>query len=123
MHRLLTGISVSMCAAVLAFGQYGGGGGGTTGGGTTGGGTTGATGGGGATAGYNFHQNYHIGFDRPEAWGLKYFASTSLLSGLQPPEPSTERRVGSVTVSLELGWVPQLDPGQSMIGFNGKAPE
>ena len=44
-----------------------------------------------------FGNNYHIGFERPEAWGLKYFASTSLLSGLQPPEPSEGHRVGSVS--------------------------
>ena len=37
---------------------------------------------------YDFHQSFHIGFDSPEAWGLKYFASASLLSGLQPPEAS-----------------------------------
>src|SRR5262249_10305473 len=68
--------------------------------------------------------NYHLGFDRPEAWGLKYFASTTMLSGLQPPENSTEaRHVGSVTLSLELGWVPQLDAGQERIGFNGRAPQ
>jgi hypothetical protein len=29
-----------------------------------------------------FGNNYHLGFERPEAWGLKYFASTTLLSGL-----------------------------------------
>src|SRR5690348_10350921 len=91
-------IGIAGALAANAFAQYGGGGGGTTGGGTTGGGATGGTtgggttggttvGGGGATAGYDFQRNYHVGFDRPEAWGLKYFASTSLLSGLQPPEP------------------------------------
>src|SRR5690348_13509505 len=45
---------------------------------------------------YNFHSNYHIGFDKPEAWGLKYFASTSLLSGLQPPAPPEGYHLGSV---------------------------
>src|SRR5438067_657390 len=51
--------------AVNAMAQYSGGGGGTTG--ATPVATTGA---------YNLHNNYHLGFDRPEAWGLKYFAST-----------------------------------------------
>src|SRR5580704_8755236 len=46
------------------------------------------SGGGGATVTPNFHNNYHLGFDRPEAWGLKYFASASMLSGLQPPDPA-----------------------------------
>jgi hypothetical protein len=67
--------------------------------------------------------NYHVGFDRPEAWGLKYFASTSLLSGLPPPESPAGRRTGSLTVGLELGWLPALDAGQRRIGFNGTAPE
>lgn len=115
---------------VAAIGQtYGGGSGGTTGGTPTGGGAAGGApaggmSGGGATAGYNFHQNYHVGFDRPEAWGLKYFASATLLSGLQPPDPSPgERRVGAVTLSFEVGWLPTLDAGQERIGFNGQAPE
>lgn len=69
------------------------------------------------------HNTYHIGFDRPEAWGLKYFASATLLSGLQPAEPSTDYRVGSVLVGLELGWLPALDAGQRRIGFNGTEPE
>jgi hypothetical protein len=70
-----------------------------------------------------FGNNYHLGFERPEAWGLKYFASTTLLGGLQPPEPPEGRRIGSVTVGLELGWLPSLDAGQTRIGFNGRAPQ
>jgi hypothetical protein len=80
-----------------------------------------ATGTNGATT---FGKNYHIGFERPEAWGLKYFASSSLLSGLPAPPPPLEGyRFGSITVGLELGWVPQLDAGQQNIGFNGRVPE
>jgi hypothetical protein len=65
-----------------------------------------------------------IGFDRPEAWGLKYFSSISLLNGLQPPE-SLEggHRAGSVTVGFEADWIPTLSAEQSRIGFFGKAPE
>jgi hypothetical protein len=70
-----------------------------------------------------FGNNYHIGFERPEAWGLKYFTSVSLLSGLKPPEPSEGYRVGAVSVGFEMGWVPTLDEGQRRIGFNGKAPQ
>ncbi len=117
--------------AGTATAQYGGGGGGTSGGG---GGTTGGTSGGGggvasgATGGTNavaptLHGNYHLSFNRPEAWGLKYFASTTLLSGLQPPPPAEGYRVGSVTVAFETGWLPTLDAGQRRIGFNGTAPE
>jgi hypothetical protein len=68
-----------------------------------------------------FGNNYHIGFERPEAWGLKYFASTTLLSGLQPPESGEGHRTGSVSVGLEMDWLPTLDEGQRRIGFNGRA--
>jgi len=69
------------------------------------------------------NQNEHVSFDSPEAWALKYFASTTLLSGLQPEQFPSGRRIGSVTVGLELGWLPTLDPGQTRVGFNGTAPE
>jgi hypothetical protein len=72
---------------------------------------------------YNFHSNYHLGFEQPEAWGLKYFASTTLLSGLQPPEPPEGHRFGSITVGLETSWLPTLDDGQRRIGFKGTVPE
>src|SRR5712691_11447028 len=112
MIRFETFVCVMGVAGVLtmnAMAQYGGGGG---------------TGAGGAAAGaYRFQNNYHVGFDRPEAWGLKYFASTSLLSGLQPPEPAEGHRIGSITVGFELGWLPTLDEGQRRIGFNGKKTE
>ena len=66
----------------------------------------------GPTAGVNTSKNYHVSFDRPEAWGLKYFASTTLLSGLQLPEPPEGRRTGSVTVGFELGWLPRVERRQ-----------
>ena len=68
-----------------------------------------------------FGNNYHIGFERPESWGLKYFTSFKLLSGLQPPEPAEGHRTGAISVGLEMGWVPSLDEGQRRVGFNGKA--
>jgi hypothetical protein len=69
------------------------------------------------------HNNYHLGFERPEAWGLKYFASTSLLSGMPAPPPPEGYRFGTLSVGLEVGWLPHLDAGQQRIGFNGRAPE
>lgn len=89
-----------------AMGQYGG--------------TASGTAAGGAN---QSNYNYHISFDRPEAWGLKYFASTTMLSGLPLPEPPEGHPVGSVTVGVELGWLPALNPGQMRIGFNGTSPE
>lgn len=124
---VLTGFAIAQ--------PYGGGtGGGITGGGTTGGGTMGGvttgstsagggTSAGGAAAVYNFRSNYHLGFDRPESWGLKYFASASMLSGLPPVESPEGHRVGSVTVGFESDWLPALDAGQQRIGFQGAAPE
>src|SRR5215475_3085583 len=76
-----------------------------------------------AAAGYFGPPNQHVGFDRPEAWALKYFASTTLLSGLTPPEPAEGRRPGSITLGLELDWIPELDLGQRTVGFNGTKPE
>jgi hypothetical protein len=68
-------------------------------------------------------RNFHVGFDRPEAWALKYFVSATLLSGLEPPDPPELRRIGAVTLGLEVNWQPTLDAGQQRVGFNGTAPE
>jgi hypothetical protein len=66
----------------------------------------------------------HLSFDSPEAWALKYFTSSTLLSGLQPPEPiELDRRVGSVTVGLEAGWLPALNPERARVGFSGRKQE
>jgi hypothetical protein len=70
-----------------------------------------------------FNPNYHISFERPEAWGLKYYASVSLLSGLPVPTDSEGAHLGSISVGLEADWLPELDAGQQRIGFNGKTPE
>jgi hypothetical protein len=87
------------------------------------GGGSGTTMSGGTASVYNFTRNYHMGFDKPEAWGLKYFASASLLSGLQPPEPSEGHHVGSLSIGFEVGWLPTLDAGQRLIGFGGTTNE
>jgi hypothetical protein len=78
------------------------------------------TSGGGATTSPSTDQ--FVAFDRPEAWALKYFTSASILSGLQPPDASAEaRRFGSITVGMELGWIPELSRAQQNVGFNGRA--
>src|ERR1051326_2856224 len=62
----------------------------------------------------------HLDFDRPESWALKYFTSSTMLSGLRPPDTSPEgTRLGSITVGFELGWMPELDAGQRRVGFYG----
>jgi hypothetical protein len=67
--------------------------------------------------------NYHLSFERPEAWGLKYFAASTLLSGLPAPPQSEGYTVGSISVGLEMDWLPQLNAGQQFIGFDGTTPE
>lgn len=114
--RLVAGMTCLL--TVNAFAQYGGG----TGGGTTGG-TGGTTTGGGPATVYNFNQNYHVSFNSPEGWGLKYFAATTLLSGLPQAESPEAHRFGAISIGFEIGWLPQLDAGQRQIGFKGSVPE
>jgi hypothetical protein len=57
-------------------------------------------------------------FDRPEAWALKYFVSSTMLSGLDVPG---NHRAGSISVGLEMGWLPALSTAQQRVGFNGLA--
>jgi hypothetical protein len=83
------------------------------------GGTAGST----TAASQVFNTKEHISFDRPEAWGLKYFGSISLLGGLPAPALPEAAHFGSVSLGVELDWLPQLNPGQQFIGFNGTAPE
>jgi hypothetical protein len=61
-----------------------------------------------------------LAFDRPEAWALKYFISTTTLSGLDTPEGA---RTGSISLGLEGGWIPTLTATQQRVGFNGTAPQ
>jgi hypothetical protein len=112
---LFVSIAGVSALSVNAMAQYAGGG--------IGGARAAAATAGGATAGFNFNSTYHVGFDRPEAWGLKYFASTTLLSGLQPPEQTEGPHFGSVSIAFELGSLPTLDAGETRIGFGGKSPE
>lgn len=57
-----------------------------------------------------------LDFDCPEAWGMKYYTSVSLLTGFGPPE---RRDAGAVELALEGGWVPQLSDDERRLGFNG----
>jgi hypothetical protein len=110
--RIPMGKALAMAAAMAGalHAQYGGG--------TVGSGAATAT-----ANGATFNSNYHISFERPEAWGLKYFASVSLLSGLPAPPQPEGSHPGTVTLSLEMDWLPQLSAGQQRIGFDGTAAE
>jgi len=62
----------------------------------------------------------HLDFDRPEAWALQYFASVTLLTGFGPP-PAADP--GSVELGLDVGWIPELGPAESEVGFRGAKQE
>src|SRR5436853_7928930 len=62
----------------------------------------------------------HLTFARPEAWAMKYFASTTLLNGLEMPDG---RRPGTIIVGAEVGWLPRLTTAQQRVGFFGTSPE
>ena len=66
----------------------------------------------------------HLNFNTPEAWALKYFTSTTMLSGLQPPETAVEeRKMGSITLGVEMDWIPALSPDRARVGFSGRKQE
>jgi len=55
-------------------------------------------------------------FDRPEAWGMKYYASLALLTSMGAPE---RRAPGEIVIGFEGASVPQMSDEQRRIGFNG----
>src|SRR5262245_38987023 len=57
-----------------------------------------------------------LDFDRPESWGMKYYTSLALLSGMGVPQ---ERTAGEVELGFEGGYVPQLTDAERLIGFAG----
>jgi opacity protein-like surface antigen len=57
-----------------------------------------------------------LAFDRPESWGMKYYTSLALLSGMGVPQ---ERTAGEVELGFEGGYVPQLSDAERLIGFDG----
>jgi opacity protein-like surface antigen len=61
-----------------------------------------------------------LAFDRPESWGMKYYASLTLLSGMDVPQ---QLAAGQVELGFEGGSVPQLSDAERRIGFNGTKVE
>ena len=61
-----------------------------------------------------------LDFDRPESWGMKYYASLALLTSMGVPE---KRAAGSVELGFEGSLVPQLSDEERRIGFNGSKLE
>jgi opacity protein-like surface antigen len=57
-----------------------------------------------------------LDFERPESWGMKYYASLALLTGMGAPRA---RAAGEIELGFEGGHVPQLSDAERRIGFNG----
>ncbi|MFI5170245.1 MAG: hypothetical protein ACHQM7_07770 [Vicinamibacterales bacterium] len=57
-----------------------------------------------------------LDFDRPESWGMKYYASLALLTSMGAPQ---RRAGGQVDLGFEGAYVPQMSDEQRRIGFNG----
>jgi opacity protein-like surface antigen len=57
-----------------------------------------------------------LDFARPESWGMKYYASLALLTGMGAPHALG---AGELELGLEGGYVPQLNGAERRIGFHG----
>ena len=57
-----------------------------------------------------------LSFDRPEAWGMKFYASLGILTSMGAPE---RRAPGEVALGFEGASVPQLSDEERRLGFNG----
>ena len=61
-----------------------------------------------------------VGFERPEAWAMKYFTSVTLMTGMGPPRPL---HFGSVRVMADAEWIPSVSDEQRTVGFDGTKAE
>jgi len=57
-----------------------------------------------------------LDFERPESWGMKFYTSLALPTGLGGPH---RLEAGQVELGLEGGYVPQLSDAERRIGFDG----
>ena len=57
-----------------------------------------------------------LDFERPESWGMKYYASVALPTGMGAPQT---RAAGELELGFEGGHVPQLSDAERRIGFGG----
>ena len=62
----------------------------------------------------------HVAFNRPESWALAYFASATLITGLETPHA---RPSGSFALGVEVNWLPAVSDAQRFVGFNGTKQE
>ena len=57
-----------------------------------------------------------LDFDRPESWGMKYYASLALFTSMGVPD---KRTGGTIDLGFEGSYVPQMSDEERRIGFNG----
>ena len=60
----------------------------------------------------------NLDFDRPESWGMKYYTSLALLTGMGVPE---RKEKWQVDLGFEGGQVPQMSDEERRLGFNGRS--
>jgi hypothetical protein len=58
----------------------------------------------------------HLGFDRPEAWAMKYFTAVSLMQG--NGEPDTLNK-GQFALGFDISNIPYLSKEERTVGFDG----
>jgi len=69
-----------------------------------------------ATAQLVLAETETLDFDRPESWGMKYYASLALLTSMGVPQ---RRAAGQIDLGFEGGYVPQMSDAERRIGFDG----
>jgi opacity protein-like surface antigen len=57
-----------------------------------------------------------LDFDRPESWGMKYYASLALFTSMGVPQA---RAAGTIELGFEGSSVPQMSDEQRRLGFGG----
>ncbi len=70
--------------------------------------------------GEHIHMDEAIAFDRPEAWGMRYFAAVALMQGDGPP-PELEK--GQFALGVDVIHIPRLSKEERTIGFQGTKEE
>jgi hypothetical protein len=65
-------------------------------------------------------QDAHVAADSPEAWAMKYFAGSTIMTGFGA---TPVLRAGDWIATLDVGHIPTLDEAQQRVGFGGAKSE
>ncbi len=66
------------------------------------------------------HNDENLASDRPEAWAMKYFVASTLMTAFGE---TPALAAGRWSVALDLGHIPRLSEAQQRVGFNGVKSE